>query len=148
MKYVHTNLIAKDWVTLAAFYIEVFNCKPLAPERHLKGAWLEKATGIRNASLDGVHLLLPGFSADGPTLEIFQYSENENKLTPAANREGYGHLAFSVFDVSEILDRMISHGGTRLGEIVTKKLDHGTITFTYARDPEGNIIELQSYNHP
>ena len=145
MKYVHTNIIARDWKLLADFYIKVFECKPVLPERDIKGDWLEKGTGVKNASLHGIHLLLPGFDNDGPTLEIFQYHRNEKKSNPVANREGFGHLAFLVSSVDEILDKMISHGGTRLGEVVKKKLDYGIIVFTYAKDPEGNIIELQSW---
>lgn len=145
MKYVHTNIIAKNWKVLADFYIKVFNCKPLLPERDIKGEWLEKGTGVKNASLHGIHLLLPGYDSDGPTLEIFQYSRNEEKSAPVANREGFSHIAFLVTDVDEILKKMISHGATRLGEVVRKKLDYGTLIFTYARDPEGNLIELQSW---
>jgi len=145
MKYVHTNIIAKNWKVLADFYIKVFNCKPVLPERDIKGEWLEKGTGVKNASLHGIHLLLPGYGSDGPTLEIFQYSRNEEKSTPVANGEGFSHIAFLVTDVDEILKKMISHGGTRLGEVVRKKLDYGTLIFTYARDPEGNLIELQSW---
>ena len=145
MKYVHTNIIAKDWKLLADFYIKVFECKPLPPERDINGDWLEKGTAVKNASLHGMHLLLPGYDNDEPTLEIFQYEKNENKPDPVANREGYGHIAFLVSDVDDVLNKMISYGGSKFGEVVNKKLDYGTITFTYAKDPEGNIIELQSW---
>ncbi len=145
MKYVHTNIIAKNWKLLSDFYIKVFDCKPVPPERNIKGDWLEKGTGVKNASLRGIHLLLPGFNKNGPTLEIFQYHKNENKPNPVANREGFGHIAFLVSDVDNVLERMIFHGGTKLGEVVKKKLNYGTITFTYAKDPEGNIIELQAW---
>jgi len=145
MKYVHTNIIAKNWKFLSDFYIKVFNCKPVPPERNLEGDWLEKGTGVKNASLQGVHLLLPGFEKDGPTLEIFQYQENEGKPNPVANREGFGHIAFSVDNVEAVLENMISSGGTKLGEVVRKDFGKGTLIFTYAKDPEGNIIELQTW---
>jgi len=145
MKYVHTNIIAKDWKRLADFYIKVFECKPVLPERDIKGDWLEKGTGIKNASLHGIHLLLPGYDDNGPTLEIFQYEKNETKPNPVANREGFGHIAFLVSDVNEILNKMISNDGNKLGDVIKKKLDYGTLIFTYAKDPEDNIIELQSW---
>ncbi len=145
MKYVHTNIIAKDWKKLSDFYIKVFNCTPVPPERNLKGDWLEKCTGVKDASLKGVHLLLPGFDKDGPTLEIFQYESNEDKLSPVANREGYGHIAFSVDDVDAVLKDMISSGGTTLGEVIRKEFGKGILVCVYAKDPEGNIIELQKY---
>jgi hypothetical protein len=70
-KYVHTNLIAEDWRALADFYQRVFGCVPVPPERDFQGEALEAGTGIPGAHLRGVHLRLPGWGEDGPTLEIF-----------------------------------------------------------------------------
>ena len=75
MRFAHTNIAAKNWKTLSDFYIHVFDCKIKPPQRKLSGAWLDRATGLRNAMLEGVHLLLPGHGDDGPTLEIFSYRE-------------------------------------------------------------------------
>ena len=72
MKYVHTNLIAKDWRRLSAFYQEVFGCVPVPPERDLSGEWVDKATGISGAHIFGMHLRLPGYGDAGPTLEAFR----------------------------------------------------------------------------
>jgi len=30
-RYVHTNLVARDWRKLAAFYQDLFGCAPLPP---------------------------------------------------------------------------------------------------------------------
>ena len=73
IKYKHTNLIAKDWKQLSNFYQSVFKCKPIPPERDLSGNWLDRITDIQAAHITGIHLRLPGFGDDGPTLEIFQY---------------------------------------------------------------------------
>jgi catechol 2,3-dioxygenase-like lactoylglutathione lyase family enzyme len=78
-------------------------------------------------------------------LVIFIPQENEDKQNPVANREGFGHIAFSVSNVEAILEKMISCGGTKLGEVVKTDFAQGTLIFTYARDPEGNIIELQTW---
>ena len=45
-KYVHTNLIARDWKRLVQFYCEVFGCEPKGPERDLSDAWLERVNSI------------------------------------------------------------------------------------------------------
>jgi len=84
---------------LADFYIRVFDCKPRPPERDLSGEWVDKLTGLPNTKIKGIHLLLPGYDIDGPTLEIID-----------AEIEGVGK-----------------------------------ITVVYARDPEGNIIEIQKW---
>ncbi|MEZ4529350.1 MAG: hypothetical protein R2941_25860, partial [Desulfobacterales bacterium] len=91
IRYVHTNIIAQDWEKLADFYINVFGCRLKPPPRNLKGEWLSKASGVQNAQLKGAHLLLPGYGDDGPTLEIFSYTEMGEKEKSLANRKGLGH---------------------------------------------------------
>ena len=145
-KYKHTNIISRDWQILAKFYEEIFGCTRVPPERHLSGAWLEKGTGVTEAEFSGVHLRLPGFTNPGPTLEIYQYSENLSKPNPAANREGFGHIAFEVDDVAKVLQRIRQHGGGAVGDVTTHEVEGvGLLTFVYAADPEGNIVELQSW---
>ncbi len=146
MKYKHTNIIAKDWQALARFYEEVFGCVRVPPERNLEGEWLAKGTGVAGASFSGVHLRLPGCGEPGPTLEIYQYSRNEPKAAPVANREGFSHIAFEVEDVPAVLNAILAHGGTAIGSVVSQALESiGRLTFVYAADPEGNILELQSW---
>ena len=146
-KYKHTNIIARDWQKLARFYTEVFGCLPVPPERHLSGRWLEEGTGVEDAELSGIHLRLPGVSDEGPTLEIYQYSHSEEKPVPMANREGFGHLAFEVDDVPDALEEVVVHGGRPVGSVVSRDIPGvGRLTFVYATDPEGNIIELQSWS--
>jgi predicted enzyme related to lactoylglutathione lyase len=148
-RYVHTNLIAHDWERLAAFYVEVFGCVRVEPRRDLRGEWLERGSGVPAARLRGQHLRLPGYDelgARGPTLEIFQYDEVEAQTRPVANRAGFGHLAFGVDDVAAVLRAVIAAGGAAHGEVVqTDVAEVGTLTFTYARDPEGNLLELQAW---
>jgi len=96
MKYVHTNLIARDWRALADFYIANFGCEVVPPERDYAGATLEAGTGVAGASLRGVHLRLPGHGQGGPTLEIYTYSKLADGPAPAVNRPGLAHLAFEV----------------------------------------------------
>lgn len=143
--YKHTNIIARDWRMLARFYEDVFGCVLVPPERDVSGAWLEKGTGVRQAHLRGAHLRLPGYGESGPTLEIYQYSENAPRPETAANREGITHIAFEVDDIEEAARRVLECGGRRVGEVTRAVLNGvGRLTFVYVTDPEGNIIELQS----
>ncbi len=145
-KYVHTNICAKDWKKLAIFYKEIFGCIPVPPERDLSGEWIEKGTAVKNAHIVGVHLKLPGYTNDGPTLEIFQYNNKEEKITAEVNRPGFTHIAFSVNDVYAAVEVVLKAGGSKVGEIVSHNIPGaGTVIFAYLRDPEGNIIELQSW---
>lgn len=143
----HTNLVARDWRRLAAFYEEVFGCVPVPPERDYRGPDLERGTGVPDSGLRGVHLRLPGLGPDGPTLEIYTYDRLEDSPRPAVNRPGWGHIAFAVDDVPESTDAVIRSGGGRVGEIVTLTTAVGTrVTWCYLTDPEGNVIELQSWS--
>jgi predicted enzyme related to lactoylglutathione lyase len=146
-KYVHTNLIARDWKRLVRFYSEVFGCEPKGPKRDMSGAWLDQLTSLRNAHLSGVHLHLPGYGDDGPTLEIFSYDQLIDGELPAANQSGFAHIAFAVGDVDQALQAVIAAGGSTAGEIATTQVDGvGFLRVVYARDPEGNIIELQKWS--
>lgn len=147
IRYAHTNIISKNWKELVKFYEEVFECTPVPPERSQSGQWLEDGTGVKGAELAGMHLKLPGHGDKGPTLEIYQYKHMKEKPELAANRQGLGHLAFAVDDVSEMLDRVVAQGGQALGKITTTTVTGaGNITFVYVTDPEGNIIELQKWS--
>ncbi len=145
-RYVHTNIIANDPDKLIAFYKEVFHCKSIGEERDLKGQWLDRLTGLHNAHITGEHLLLPGYGEDHPTLEIFSYDAVRESVIGEVNRPGFAHIAFEVDDVETTLELMIRAGGSQVGELVTADYPNNTeAVFVYARDPEGNIIELQSW---
>jgi predicted enzyme related to lactoylglutathione lyase len=145
-RYTHTNIVARDWRRLAGFYRQVFGCVPVPPERHLEGRWLAAATGVSGAALSGMHLKLPGYGDEGPTLEVFEYSSVLPSPPAAANRRGLGHIAFSVEDVSAALSSVVANGGQSIGDVVKHSIPGvGALTFTYAADPEGNMIELQHW---
>ena len=144
MKYVHTNLIARDWQRLASFYEAVFGCVRVPPERHLADESIARGTGVTGARIDGVHLRLPGCGIDGPTLEVFQYGEVVEATAPPPNRVGFGHIALSVDDVLAARQAALEAGATAVGTVETVTIAGGvTIAWTYVRDPEGNIVELQ-----
>jgi catechol 2,3-dioxygenase-like lactoylglutathione lyase family enzyme len=145
-KFVHTNLVARDWQRLAQFYERIFGCTPVPPERDLSGRWLEDATGVPGAHIRGIHLRLPGHGDAGPTLEVFQYDPEGEGPVPAANRPGFGHIAFAVDDVKATRRAVLAAGGGELGQVVSVEVaGAGAITFAYLTDPEGNVVEVQRW---
>ena len=147
VRYAHTNLVARDWRALAQFYCDVFGCIPVPPERDFHGEAFDRLTGLEQARLRGIHLRLPGWGDDGPTLEIFQYAPSEHSTVGAINRQGLGHLAFLVTDVHAMRVAVLNAGGGTIGDVVTLPVASGQlVTVCYARDPEGNAIELQSWS--
>ena len=145
IKYIHTNIIAKDWKALADFYIRVFDCVPIYPQRDLSGAWVDQLTQISGCRIKGIHLALPGYT-EGPTLEIFSYQpEKDPDGVKQLNGIGLAHTAFHVDDVAEILARLIANGGKQHGDLVVHHIDgFGSLTVVYACDPEGNFVEIQN----
>lgn len=142
----HVNLIARDWRALAGFYEKVFGCVPVPPQRDYAGAELERGTGVKGSAVKGVHLRLPGLGPDGPTLEIYSYSVEAESVRPEINRPGFGHIAFAVPDVAAAREEVLAAGGSEHAGIVTLTTATGArVTWCYLRDPEGNFIELQSW---
>lgn len=147
IRFVHTNLIARDWKCLADFYAAVFGCEPAGPGRDLHGAWLDDATGIPNARIRGRHMRLPGYGSDGPTLEIFEYEPAGDRPEHAPSTPGFGHIAFAVDDIPTMADAIVHAGGRAVGDAVRVEIaGAGWIEFQYLADPEGNIIEIQRWD--
>jgi catechol 2,3-dioxygenase-like lactoylglutathione lyase family enzyme len=113
----------------------------------LSGKWLDDATAIQNVHISGIHLRLPGFEEGSPSLEIFQYDENIEQQDRKINTEGITHMAFRVEDVDYVLQEILNYGGSQIGNVTKNTIENiGTITFVYAADPEGNIIEIQNWS--
>ena len=93
-----------------------------------------------------MHLRLPGFGEDGPTLEMFQYEAMPAHPPVRPNTPGFSHIAFAVDDVAATAREVLVHGGAPVGELTERVVPGaGVITFRYVADPEGNIIELQHW---
>jgi catechol 2,3-dioxygenase-like lactoylglutathione lyase family enzyme len=149
VRFGHVNVIATEWRRLAAFYTDVFGCELVPPERDISGPVLEAATGHGGAHLRGAHLRLPGLGSDGPTIEIYEYDDHLPHPEPSVPRPGWNHVAFQVPDVEATLDAVVASGGGRVGEVVTTHTADGRrVTWCYATDPEGNLVELQRWSDP
>jgi catechol 2,3-dioxygenase-like lactoylglutathione lyase family enzyme len=145
-RYVHTNVIARDWRALASFYQTVFGCIPVPPERDYQGPALDAGTALTGTRLTGVHLRLPGWGDAGPTLEIYTYAPTVERAATVVNRPGYGHIAFEVDDVGGARQAVLDAGGRAIGEVVTLTTVNGArVTWCYVTDPEDNMIELQAW---
>lgn len=146
MRFAHTNIVAVNWRLLADFYIQVFGCTIKPPQRNLGGDWLDRATGLENAHLEGIHLVLPGYGSNAPTLEIFTYQDMVTGEPLKANSTGLTHIAFEVEEVDRVYDKAMRLGAKALGRITEKSIEGvGVLKFVYLRDPEDNIIEIQSW---
>jgi catechol 2,3-dioxygenase-like lactoylglutathione lyase family enzyme len=143
----HVNVTSRDWRRLATFYTEVFGCELVPPERDIRSADLDAATGLHDAHLTGAHLRLPGYGAAGPTIEIFSYDELQPNPGTEVARAGWGHVAFQVPNVPAAVEAVQAAGGGRVGAVITTRTADGRrVTWCYATDPDGNIVELQAWS--
>jgi hypothetical protein len=71
------------------FYESVFGCEIVPPIRDFPAPAVEAGTGVPGASLSGIHLRLRGHGPNGPTIEIFTYSDQPGRAATAANRPGF-----------------------------------------------------------
>jgi catechol 2,3-dioxygenase-like lactoylglutathione lyase family enzyme len=146
-KYLHTNITARDWRALADFYTRVLDCTQHAPEFSESRPWLGRGTGVPGAHVEGVHLRLPGWGPEGPTIEMYGFEPTDGRQAHETVGPGIGHLAFLVDDVDATFARVLAAGGSRFGEVAEGDVPgRGRIRFVYVKDPEGNIIELQSWS--
>jgi glyoxylase I family protein len=144
--YLHTNLTVKDIEKMKAFYENVFGCVSVREIQQLTGKWIEGITSVKDGEIKYVHLRFPGHGSNGPELELIEYVNptKEYEITP--NTLGFGHISFSVENVHEALKQVVQAGGGSVGDVVTVEVPkRGLLTEVYATDPEGNVIELQSY---
>jgi len=146
-KYLHTNLTVKNIERMQSFYVEIFGCEPLREIDHLTGKWIEDITSVKHGEIKYAHLRFPGHGTDGPELELIQYLNPTKEFDITPDTYGFGHLSFGVDDVHKALDAIVAAGGGSVGKVVTVDVPkRGRLTEVYATDPEGNIIELQSYD--
>ena len=148
IRYAHVNIIAADWELLCKFYEKVFDCEPVSTERDHHGEHIDALTSMPGMRIRGRHLRVPGHGKNGPTIEIFTFSENAPDQPRPLNRQGFAHLAFEVDDVEAKRTQIKELGGADYGELVTIDIaGAGPLTLLYMTDPEGNIVELQKWHH-
>ncbi|WP_026617501.1 VOC family protein [Ensifer aridi] len=146
MKLTHTNLVARGADTLARFYVDVFKCEYLREPKVLSGEKVSRGNGLPNSEIYSMWLKLPGCHA--PFLEIHEHKVTHDGKQPRVNEPGFGHLSFQMGDINAVLLAIMEAGGARVGEITDFGSTDKPSLIAYARDPEGNILELeQPCNH-
>lgn len=141
MKLAHINIVARDADVLAAFYVNVFRCEYLRGPRTLSGENVSRGNGISNSEIYSIWLKLPGI--DVPFLEIHQHKVTHDRSLPRVNEPGFGHISFQMDDIDFVLSAIINGGGSQIGEITDFGTADQPFLIVYARDPEGNVLELE-----
>ncbi|MEO1398171.1 MAG: VOC family protein [Pseudomonadota bacterium] len=137
----HISLTALDAERLAAFHRTVFGFEDRRPPRRLRGENLSRGNGLADIGVQSFWLHLP--EAPQCFLEILQYDITQERPAPAVNAIGLGHIALTVANIHRAFEAILQHGGEKQGEITDLGSPDQPILVVYARDPEGNILELE-----
>ena len=132
----HIGLVAKDIDLLVRFYTSVFELK-IVDRKVESGIFIERLVGIPEAQLEWAKLV----DANGIMVEILHYhSHNDySAITCQATKPGTFHIAFTVESVEQT-QRCICNEGGQSGPLQTNP--EGNVRVFYAKDPEGNQIEI------
>ena len=146
MRISHISITARNAEQLAAFYRSVFRFTEKRAAKTLSGPHIAKGNGLPDMRILSIWLHHPD-SAE-PFLELMEYAETADSLYPEPNAPGLAHLAISVDDLDATLAELIAAGGQLQGEVTNFGTDEAPIRIVYARDPEGNILELEQNGPP
>ncbi|MGO4173383.1 VOC family protein [Bosea sp. TAF32] len=144
MKLTHISVVARDADALAGFYRGVFKLELLREPTTLSGENVSRGNGLPNSVIRSVWLKLPG--ANAPFLEVHQYNTTHDRALPQVNKPGFSHLSFEVPDISGTLAAIVEAGGSQAGEITDFGSKDKPLLIVYARDLEGNILELEQFS--
>jgi len=136
----HTGITVSDIERSLAFWQDVLGFE-LSHRAHQKGELAEQITGVV-----GAEILIAVLKAPGHKIELLEYRappdrERQNNLRPCDL--GAAHIALTVDNLDEVLDRIAAFGWKTAGEPQTLTVGPNSgKRVIYVRDPDGTTIEL------
>ncbi len=139
----HVAISTPNLERLLAFYRD-----QLGFEQVQRVSWPEGSTAIdevlslRNSSAEQAML-----KTSNLCLELFEFSNPEPQpMDPdrPVNNHGHTHICMDVTDIHEVYKALLE-AGVRFHH---PPQDFGGVRATYARDPDGNVFELQEIVDP
>ena len=129
----HVGITVRDLDRAVEFYRDIFGFEEL-DRFTVSGSAFASAVGVEGATGTFAYL-----DADGVRVELIEYEpEGEATAAEAVNQPGATHLGLSVADVEAFYESLPEAVET-LSEPQTT--ESGS-TILFARDPEGNLVEL------
>lgn len=146
----HVGLTVPDMEAATKFFADAFGAEKLYDmlTEPLAGPEVETGLGIpQGAQIEAIRMLRLG---EGPNIELFTYTDTEQRAPVAPNDFGIQHFCIYVDDIDAAAQRLADSGGTLLSE--PNDLPGGDAgegnRYLYARTPWGSTIELVTYPSP
>ncbi len=121
--------------------MDVAKCELLREPRVLSGDKVSRGNGLPDCEIYSIWLKFP--ELEWPFLEIHQHKAIHPRGLPKVNEPGYGHLSFQVYDIGNTLFDIVEAGGSQIGQTTNFGTPQKPYFFSYARDPEGNMLGLE-----
>lgn len=133
----HTGIVVHDMERCLHFWRDVMGLKVVADFRE-EGEFIDTVQRLNGVRLHMIKLSAP----DGSMIELLK-DDAHPTLSPERNTlcdRGIRHIAFTVTDIAESWKIFCNAGLKVLSEPITAP--DGKARLFFARDPEGNLIEL------
>jgi catechol 2,3-dioxygenase-like lactoylglutathione lyase family enzyme len=133
----HAGIVVQDPERMLRFWRDVMGLQVVIDFRE-EGRFIDTVQGLSGVRLRMIKLRAP----DGSMIELLH---DEAHSTPAPEHNdlcdrGIRHLAFTVADVEAAWETLRREGCTTLSEPMFAP--DGKARLFFARDPEGNLIEI------
>ncbi len=137
----HVALVVNDFDKMLEFYTEAVGF-----EKVFEASFDEDTPDSeRVLGIAGAVGRMVGLKAGNAYFELHQYTGPEDrKALPADNRpcdQGIRHFCLDVTDIEEVYDRLKAAGLE--SKYPPTLVEFADIKSVYARDPEGNLVEVQ-----
>jgi len=143
----HVAICTPDLDRLAAFYTDVMGFETVMSTSWRDRPIIDRMIGLTDSAARQVML-----RAGNAHLELFQYeapvgSPADPERNPASH--GYTHFCVDVVDIDAEYERLSANGMSFHSPPPSHdEMSGGPIRAIYARDPDGNIVELQEILDP
>ena len=137
----HVGLTVSDFNATVRFYWEVFRC-PLVGVSETPSERVRAFFGVDAAepTCRIGWIRVPG----GGVLEIFEFQPNLAPVEVQWHRVGLSHFSFNVRNTQKWYDYLVSKGVECISKPERSPRGH---SFFFAKDPDGNLIELMDLGH-
>jgi glyoxylase I family protein len=136
----HTGITVSDLERSLAFWRDVIGFE-LSHRAHQKGELAEQITGVADAEI-----LIAVLKAPGHKIELLEYRAPSDRHQQNDRRPcdlGAAHIALTVDNLDDVLDRIAASGWTAAGQPQTLTVGpNAGKRVIYVRDPDGTTIEF------
>jgi glyoxylase I family protein len=140
----HTAISTGNFDRLVSFYCDQLGATMVAPPGDLSGEEFDAVVDLQDAKARVAMLRL-----GNAFIELFEYANPVGKQgdpNRPVSDHGLTHICFDVTDLPGEYERL-KQAGVRF-HCEPKPMMGGRSWITYARDPDGNVIELQEVLNP